>query len=603
MQEFTKKPDKFPFNILPVKNSNLHQTVHTTLPLPQMQRPLGASFEQLRSTLQSFTKCKPMVPDVCSAPVELVMQEGNVMKSQHIEQDFSNLSTCTTGQMSSLHAKLFQEAQKICKWKMTMEFELRQRGDREKDQKWTIDTQRQSLLNLQFDNENLSLKMEEEIHKQKELKEMNTNTRELCNAVKNHCTKVTASVKKTQIQCEETKQVYRTIKAQVEKLQDEFSNLHITTQQTAKDMISKLEGERQEKEKFQEMHKYEMLEKSQEFEELWKKASQQEEELNSTASQLQTYEEKCSQLRDMKEKLQQLLEEAMCKVQSVNAHLAETKAALESTKAEKDKIEGDLVAAHMALEKVMREKEEELFMFDQKEKSLQLQQKQLESTKIDLEEKLSDCMKNLEDLKNVYADLLTCSQQFTKEHDKLKKENDLQKSELDDALAKKQCLLEELQECMANRDSARKETTSLLTNLDAEREKAKALSEQCAHLQLKKDELHEQIDLAHNQVNKIEHLLEDSKHNEVAAREETEKMKEMLEQKIREFEKQNQKREEELSHEKAVCEQSKQTQLQIVEQKVSFTLIVLPFQWFSCSECILVYGHDRTVHPIIPCVN
>uniref|UniRef100_UPI00358FDF99 synaptonemal complex protein 1-like n=3 Tax=Myxine glutinosa TaxID=7769 RepID=UPI00358FDF99 len=473
--------------------------------------------------------------------------------------------------MSSLHAKLFQEAQKICKWKMTMEFELRQRDDLEKDQKRTIDAQRQSLLNLQLDNENLSQKMQEEMHKQKELTEKNTNTRELCNAVKNYSTKVNASVNKTNTQCEETKQVYMAMKAQMEKLHDEFSNLHITTQKAAKDMISKLEGERQEKEKILKMHKSKIMEKDQEFEELWKKASQQEEELNSTVSQLQTYEDKCNQLGDIKDKFQQLLEEAMCKVQSVNAHLAETKAALESTKAEKDNIEGDLVTAQIALEKVMHEKEKELLEFDQKEKSLQLQQKQLESTKIDLEEKLSDCTKTLEDLKNGYADLLINSQQCIEEHDKLKKENDMRKGELDDTLAKKQCLWEKLQECIANRDSARKEMTSLLTKLDAEREKAKTLSEQCAHSQLEKDELNEQIDLAHNQVQKIEHLLEESKYNEAAALEDVEKMKVTLEQKIMEFQNKNEKREEELSHEKAECEQSKQKQLQIVEKKLSAT--------------------------------
>ncbi|CAB4012531.1 synaptonemal complex 1-like, partial [Paramuricea clavata] len=85
----------------------------------------------------------------------------------------------TTERLSALHNKLHQEAEKIRKWKTKTDLELNDKTKKLQDANQTIDCQKKSILELQFQNEKLSSKLQEEIAGQIELEQKAVATREL----------------------------------------------------------------------------------------------------------------------------------------------------------------------------------------------------------------------------------------------------------------------------------------------------------------------------------------------------------------------------------------------------------------------------------------
>ncbi|WAR09069.1 SYCP1-like protein, partial [Mya arenaria] len=71
--------------------------------------------------------------------------------------------------LTSLHAKLHQEADRIRKWKNQTELDLKQKERKIQETSQTIDTLRKSLLDLQLQNESLSMNLQEEMSSKEEI--------------------------------------------------------------------------------------------------------------------------------------------------------------------------------------------------------------------------------------------------------------------------------------------------------------------------------------------------------------------------------------------------------------------------------------------------
>uniref|UniRef100_A0A3B3X508 Synaptonemal complex protein 1 n=1 Tax=Poecilia mexicana TaxID=48701 RepID=A0A3B3X508_9TELE len=83
-----------------------------------------------------------------------------------------------------LYSKLFDEVEKIQSWKVKVENDTAEKERRLQDNKRTIETQRKAIQELQFSNESLSLKLEEQISENEDLRSKNNTTRNLCNILK-----------------------------------------------------------------------------------------------------------------------------------------------------------------------------------------------------------------------------------------------------------------------------------------------------------------------------------------------------------------------------------------------------------------------------------
>ncbi|KAJ0068660.1 hypothetical protein NL108_010341 [Boleophthalmus pectinirostris] len=80
--------------------------------------------------------------------------------------------------------KLFDEVEKIRSWKVKIDSDIVQKERKLYENKRTIETQRKAIQELQFGNESLSIKLEEQISENEELTNRNNTTRNLCNILK-----------------------------------------------------------------------------------------------------------------------------------------------------------------------------------------------------------------------------------------------------------------------------------------------------------------------------------------------------------------------------------------------------------------------------------
>uniref|UniRef100_A0A8D0AJC9 Synaptonemal complex protein 1 n=1 Tax=Sander lucioperca TaxID=283035 RepID=A0A8D0AJC9_SANLU len=90
-------------------------------------------------------------------------------------------NNCKPGQ---LYSKLFEEVEKIKCWKVKVDCDTVQKDRRLQENKRTIETQRKAIQELQFGNESLSVKLEEQISENEDLRNKNNATRNLCNILK-----------------------------------------------------------------------------------------------------------------------------------------------------------------------------------------------------------------------------------------------------------------------------------------------------------------------------------------------------------------------------------------------------------------------------------
>uniref|UniRef100_A0A3P9B3Q6 Synaptonemal complex protein 1 n=1 Tax=Maylandia zebra TaxID=106582 RepID=A0A3P9B3Q6_9CICH len=90
-------------------------------------------------------------------------------------------NNCNPGQ---LYSKLFDEVEKIKCWKVKVYSDTVEKERRLQDNKRTIETQRKAIQELQFGNESLSIKLEEQISENEELRNKNNSTWNLCNILK-----------------------------------------------------------------------------------------------------------------------------------------------------------------------------------------------------------------------------------------------------------------------------------------------------------------------------------------------------------------------------------------------------------------------------------
>ncbi|KAJ8032624.1 Synaptonemal complex protein 1 [Holothuria leucospilota] len=119
-------------------------------------------------------------------------QQARQRQTQHInpKDKVEEAVTHNPEKLTSLHSRLHQEADKIRRWKVETEIELKQQEQKLRDSLQTVESQRKSLLELQLQNETLSGKLQEEIDGRAELEEKIESTRDMCSLVKDYSVKL-----------------------------------------------------------------------------------------------------------------------------------------------------------------------------------------------------------------------------------------------------------------------------------------------------------------------------------------------------------------------------------------------------------------------------
>ncbi|KAM4613729.1 synaptonemal complex protein 1 [Polymixia lowei] len=256
---------------------------------------------------QGYNKCfdkepsKPFPNTSGVVPTKTTRQD--VPKKRVVPPMEKEENICNPGQLCS---KLFDEVEKIKCWKVKIDSESVQRERRLHENKRTIETQRKAIQDLQFGNESLSIKLEEQISENEDLTNKNNATRNLCNLLKDTFQRSAEKMHLFESEREETHHLFMENNNSIQRMIAAFENLRIQAEVDQHEMQKVKEGLLQFedlKEKYEE--EYNM--KQEEVDILQAKLKNEENELQKILLNLHETQESCKQLQEAKNQHYELL--------------------------------------------------------------------------------------------------------------------------------------------------------------------------------------------------------------------------------------------------------------------------------------------------------
>ncbi|NXF61443.1 SYCP1 protein, partial [Ciccaba nigrolineata] len=311
---------------------------------------------------QGFNKCPD---DDFNLPFVMMStpKHGEITDSDAISQqvklcsevDEENIET-----MNELYSKLYKEAEKIKRWKLTVESELKQKERKLQENRKIIEAQRKAIQELQasiFENEKLSLKLEDEICENKDLLKENGASRHLCNLLKETCTHFTEKSTKYEHEKEETRQLYMELNNNIERMIMSFEELRVQAENTRLEMCFKLKEEAEKVDKFEKECKLEVSMKENQISVLTIQSDEKDDIIRDIKTQLQESKNKIADLVEAKRHEGEMLKESQINQEHLRAELEEAKASLQKTEVTQKSLENELQTAVKALIQVTGEKE------------------------------------------------------------------------------------------------------------------------------------------------------------------------------------------------------------------------------------------------------
>ncbi|XP_058487832.1 synaptonemal complex protein 1 isoform X3 [Solea solea] len=207
-----------------------------------------------------------------------------------MEKDEHN---CNPGQ---LYAKLLDEFEKIKCWKVKADSDTVQKERRLQENKRTMETQRKTILELQFANESISTKLEEQTSENEDLRNKDNATRNLCNILKHTFQRSAEKMHLFESEREETHHLFMENSERIQKIVAVFESLRIQVETDQQEMRKVNEGLLQ----FEEMKdKYcaEYKLKEEEVAGLQTKLERKENELQKIHLDLHETQKHCKQLQ------------------------------------------------------------------------------------------------------------------------------------------------------------------------------------------------------------------------------------------------------------------------------------------------------------------
>ncbi|KAM3669147.1 synaptonemal complex protein 1-like [Ammospiza maritima maritima] len=260
--------------------------------------------------------------------------------------------------MNELFSKLYKEAEKIKQWKLTVETELNQKERKLQENRKIIEAQKKAVQELQFENEKLHLKLEDEICENKDLLKEAAASRHLCNLLKETCTRFAEKTSKYEQEKEATIQLYEELHSNIERMTVAFEELRVQAENDRLEMSFKLKEEAKKVDKFEKECKLEVSQKEKyrflnELESLKEKMAKTGEEMKST---LDEREENMNNLKKQMENKTKCIEE----LQQENKVLKK-KITAESKKS--NTYEGKVNKLQLEMENMNKQHKEEVDMY------------------------------------------------------------------------------------------------------------------------------------------------------------------------------------------------------------------------------------------------
>ncbi|XP_034725890.1 synaptonemal complex protein 1 isoform X2 [Etheostoma cragini] len=228
---------------------------------------------------------------------------------------------CKPGQ---LYSKLFEEVEKIKCWKVKVDCDTVQKDRRLQENKRTIETQRKAIQELQFGNESLSVKLEEQISENEDLRNKNNATRNLCNILKDTFQRSAEKMHLFESEREETHHLFMENSGSIQKLIAAFESLRVRAEADQQEM-QKVKEDVLQFEDLKRKYDQEYNMKEKEVAELQTKIKDKENELQKLLLDLSETQTHCKELQEATKEQYELLKSSKSEQDSLlqKLHTAE----------------------------------------------------------------------------------------------------------------------------------------------------------------------------------------------------------------------------------------------------------------------------------------
>ncbi|XP_047423172.1 synaptonemal complex protein 1 isoform X1 [Sciurus carolinensis] len=348
--------------------------------------------------------------------------------------------------MSRLYSKLYKEAEKIKKWKVSVESELKQKENKLQENRKIIEAQRKAIQELQFENEKVSLKLEEEIQENKDLIKENNATRHLCNLLKETCARSAEKTKKYEYEREETRQVYMDLNNNIEKMIIAFEELRVQAENSRLEMHFKLKEDYEKIQHLEDEFKKEVNDKENQVSLLLIQSAEKEDKMKDLTFLLEESREKINQLEEKTKLQNESLKESIEKKDLLTSELEDIKMSLQISVSTQKASEEDLQIATKTIYQLTEEKEAQMEEFNKAKAAHSVVLTELKTSICNLEELLRKeqqrLEKNEDHLKIITMELQKKSSEL-EEMTQFKNNKEVELEELKKILAENQKLLDE----------------------------------------------------------------------------------------------------------------------------------------------------------------
>ncbi|XP_030859991.2 synaptonemal complex protein 1 isoform X2 [Gorilla gorilla gorilla] len=396
---------------------------------------------------KSFNKCTEDDFEFPFAKTNLSKNGENIDSDPALQKvNFLPMLEQNSEGLSRVFSKLYKEAEKIKKWKVSTEAELRQKESKLQENRKIIEAQRKAIQELQFGNEKVSLKLEEGIQENKDLIKENNATRHLCNLLKETCARSAEKTKKYEYEREETRQVYMDLNNNIEKMITAFEELRVQAENSRLEMHFKLKEDYEKIQHLEQEYKKEINDKEKQVSLLLIQITEKENKMKDLTFLLEESRDEVNQLEEKTKLQSENLKQSIEKQHHLTKELEDIKVSLQRSVNTQKALEEDLQIATKTICQLTEEKETQMEESNKARAAHSFVVTEFETTVCSLEELLRTeqqrLEKNEDQLKILTMELQKKSSEL-EEMTKLTNNKEVELEELKKVLGEKETLLYE----------------------------------------------------------------------------------------------------------------------------------------------------------------
>uniref|UniRef100_A0A4W2GCR0 Synaptonemal complex protein 1 n=1 Tax=Bos indicus x Bos taurus TaxID=30522 RepID=A0A4W2GCR0_BOBOX len=374
-----------------------------------------------------------------------MLEQADNSDSCHYQEGLKDSDFENSEPMSRLYSKLYKEAEKIKKWKVNVESELKHKENKLQENRKIIEAQRKAIQELQFENEKVSLKLEEGIQENKDLIKENNATRHLCNLLKETCARSAEKTKKYEYEREETRKVYMDLNSNIEKMIIAFEELRVQAESSRLEMHFKLKEDYEKIQHLEEEYKKEINDKEKQVSLLLIQSTEKENKMKELTFLLEESRNKINQLEEKTKLQNENLKESNEKQDHLTSELEDIKMSLQRSVNTQMALEEDLQIATKNIYQLTGEKEAQMEEFNKAKAAHSSMVTELKTTICNLKKLLTTEQQRLEKSEDELKILTMKLQKKSSELEEMTKLKNNKEVELEELkkLAEKQKLLDE----------------------------------------------------------------------------------------------------------------------------------------------------------------